>query len=225
MVAIGTKDRKAKEKERRRNDIIDAAEKVFFSKGYDSATMDDVAKEAEFSKRTVYVYFNSKEQIYFEIMLRGYRLLTDMLAATSQARYNSAIDRIQQIGNTLLDFSTKYPKYFEAIMEYENGELDFDKGITDQSREDCYKQGEKVMRYLIDALNEGIEQGVIRSSINTVSTALVLWACVIGVFKTVKKKNKYIEHYHHRSPDQFIAEAFDLLTRSIRSIRSEDIEK
>ena len=67
---MGINERKDKEKQIRSNDIIDAAERVFFLKGYDLATMDDVAKEAEFSKRTVYVYFNSKEQIYFEIMVR-----------------------------------------------------------------------------------------------------------------------------------------------------------
>ena len=62
---MGSSERKEKEKEIRRKDILDAAERIFFTKGYRSATMDDVAKEAEYSKRTVYVYFSSKEQIYF----------------------------------------------------------------------------------------------------------------------------------------------------------------
>ncbi len=68
---MGINERKEKEKDIRRNDIIEAAEKVFFKKGYSQATMDDVAKEAEFSKRTLYVYFNSKEQLHFEIMIKG----------------------------------------------------------------------------------------------------------------------------------------------------------
>lgn len=78
---MGRKERSQKEKELRRGDIIDAAERVFFSKGYENASMDEVAKEAEFSKRTVYMYFSGKEQIYYEIMIRGYRLLIDMLEA------------------------------------------------------------------------------------------------------------------------------------------------
>jgi AcrR family transcriptional regulator len=53
--------------------------------------MDDVAKEAEFSKRTVYVYFNSKEQIYFEVMIRGYRLLINMLKNDLQEKNFNAI--------------------------------------------------------------------------------------------------------------------------------------
>lgn len=65
--------------------------KSFFTRGYDNTTMDDVAKEAEFSKRTVYVYFNSKEQIYFEVMIRGYRLLINMLKNDLQEKNFNAI--------------------------------------------------------------------------------------------------------------------------------------
>jgi len=55
-------------KDKRRNinktDIIDAAERLFFSKGYNNSTMDEVAKESGFTKRTLYSYFTSKEEIY-----------------------------------------------------------------------------------------------------------------------------------------------------------------
>ncbi|MNH86293.1 HTH-type transcriptional repressor Bm3R1 [compost metagenome] len=196
-------------------DIIDAAERVIFSKGYDSATMDDISKEAEFSKRTVYVYFTSKEQIYFEIMTRGYRLLDQMLSPDPQISHPAALDRMRQIGTVLYDFSNKYPAYFNAIMQYENGEMDFEKNITEESREECYRLGEQILGYLTDTLREGMKQGVIHSDIEPVNTALVLWACTLGVFSTVKTKNQYIQHYHHTSPKQFVSGAFEMLIRSI----------
>lgn len=76
---MGSQERKEKARELRRQEMIEAAEKVFFAKGYDLATMDDVARAAEFSKRTLYIYFSSKEQLYFEIMTRGYKQLLQML--------------------------------------------------------------------------------------------------------------------------------------------------
>ena len=54
---MGINERKEKEREIRRKDIIEAAERLFFTKGYNNTTMDDVAKEAEFSKRTVLCLF------------------------------------------------------------------------------------------------------------------------------------------------------------------------
>lgn len=215
---MGTSERKEKEKEIRRRDIIDAAERVFFAKGYDLATMDDVAKEAEFSKRTIYVYFNSKEQIYFEIMIRGYKLLIEMLKNDLQTEQaGKAIEKIKQMGTTLYAFNSDYPEYFTAIMEYENGELDFQNGVTDESREECYALGEEIFEHLIRTLQIGIEEGTFRSDLNVVKTALVLWSCMVGVFNTAKKKEIYIRNYHRVTSEELVSAAFQLIIRSIQS--------
>ncbi|WP_410513574.1 TetR/AcrR family transcriptional regulator [Paenibacillus sp. BR2-3] len=214
---MGINERKAKEKEIRRNDILEAAERVFFRDGYAVSTMDNVAKEAEFSKRTVYVYFNSKEQIYFEIMVRGYKLLIGMLEAElKNENQQHALDKIKQIGTIIYRFSKDYPEYFTAIVEYENGEMDFKNGIPDKAREECYALGEELSLFLSSALNEGIEEGVIRRELDVVNTTLILWACIIGVFTTTKKKAEYIKNYHDRNPDQLVFEAFELLIKSIK---------
>ncbi|SDF53258.1 DNA-binding transcriptional regulator, AcrR family [Fontibacillus panacisegetis] len=215
---LGTKQRKEKEKEIRRNDIIEAAERIFFTKGYGNATMDDVAKEAEFSKRTVYVYFKSKEQIYFEIMIRGYKLLIGMLKDDSQKeKACNTIEELKQMTLSLNRFSKDHPEYFKAIMEYENGELDFQKGVSDQSREECYALGEEILGYLTGVLKRGIAENSIRSDLDIVKTALALWACMIGVFNTAKKKENYIKNYHGTTPEELISVAFELIVRSIQT--------
>lgn len=220
---MGINERKEKEKQIRRNDIIDAAEKVFFSKGYDLATMDDVAKEAEFSKRTIYVYFNSKEQIYFEIMVRGYKVLIDMIeTAQNEVEGGSHLDRIRVIGKTMYEFNTIHPDYFHAIMSYENSEMDFAVGIPDLSREECYALGEKVFGYLTDALEKGIAEGEIQSNMDIKSTAIILWACTVGLFNTVIKKRNYIEHYHNKNSERLLLEGLDLIIRSIEGVASEN---
>lgn len=214
---MGIDERKKKEKEIRRNDIIEAAEKVFFQKGYGTATMDDVAKEAEFSKRTVYVYFNSKEQLYFEIMIRGFRLLLSMFDAEAETlKRENALERIRKTGMLLYQFSKEHSDYFSAIMEYENGELDFGNGIPDESREECYAIGEKTFAYLQDAVKDGIEEGTLRAELDAVGTALILWACIVGVFNTMKRKSQYIINYHQKDPDKLVVDALNLLLRSIQ---------
>ena len=75
-------ERKEREKEQRRNDIIDAAESIFFSKGIENATMDEIAEEAELSKGTLYLYFKSKEGLLFAIDLRAMKILLTMFKET-----------------------------------------------------------------------------------------------------------------------------------------------
>jgi len=218
---VGSKERKEKEREIRRSEIIDAAEKVFFSKGYDASTMDDVAREAEFSKRTVYLYFNSKEQIYFEIMTRGYRRLITCLEEDMQELRAmgapGAIEEIQQMGRTFYRFSRSSPDSFDAIMEYENGELDFHKGVPDSSREECYALGEQVMGQLIGALQRGAADGSLPAGLDAKQTALVLWASMVGVFNTARRKEKYLAHYYGTAPETFVQAALALFVRSIQT--------
>jgi len=76
---MGISERKEREKERRRQDIILAAEKVFFSKGFDKSTMDDVAVQAELSKGTLYLYFKSKVELHWEITKKGMNRLSEMI--------------------------------------------------------------------------------------------------------------------------------------------------
>lgn len=215
---MGSEERRIKEKEIRRNDIIEAAERVFFAKGYKQATVDDVAAAAEFSKRTVYVYFTSKEQIYFEVMIRGYRHLLDRLRQSVREGYEgTAVDRLKEMGNILYGFSKEHPEYFTAIIEYETAEVDFDKGITDQSREECYALGEELTGMFQEILQRGIHEGVIRKELNVSRTVLVLWANVIGVLNTARKKENYIRNMHSVTPDELVEAAFDLMVHSIQA--------
>lgn len=210
---MGSTERKEKERELRRTDIVEAAERIFFAKGYNSATMDDVAKEAQFSKRTVYIYFNSKEQIYFEIMARGYRKLLGLLEVSCSGL--NAPEEIRQMGRTFYRFGREYPDYFNAIMEYENGEMDFLKGVPDSSREECYALGERVMGRLVDALARGKAEGSLEVGGDVHRTALVLWAAMVGVFNTARRKKLYLGHYYSITQEELIEEAFGFLIRSI----------
>ena len=48
---------------------MDAAEKLFFSKGYDDVSLDDIAQEAELNRATIYLYFENKEDLCFAVIL------------------------------------------------------------------------------------------------------------------------------------------------------------
>lgn len=68
-------DRKAREKEQRRNDIINAAEKLFFSRSYDNVSMEDIAKEVELNRATLYLYFKNKDALFYAVVLRAVKKL------------------------------------------------------------------------------------------------------------------------------------------------------
>ncbi|MBT8371370.1 MAG: TetR/AcrR family transcriptional regulator [Deltaproteobacteria bacterium] len=67
---MGIQERKEREKERRRQQIMVAAKRVFSDKGFNRATMEDIAQEAELSPGTLYLYFKNKEELYASLSLR-----------------------------------------------------------------------------------------------------------------------------------------------------------
>ena len=67
---MGIRERKERERERRRQQIIVAAKRVFSEKGFNRATMEDIATEAELSPGTLYLYFKNKDELYASLSLR-----------------------------------------------------------------------------------------------------------------------------------------------------------
>ncbi len=83
--------------------ILKAAEFIFAKKGYSFATMDDIAEEAQFSKATIYQYFNSKGEIFFEIILN---ILEEMNKELRRIREKSikAEDKLKEIVRFTFNF-------------------------------------------------------------------------------------------------------------------------
>jgi AcrR family transcriptional regulator len=89
--------RKEREKERRRSQILEAAEVVFRRKGYQATTMDQVAEEAEFSKGTLYLYFGSKFALFSELSNRVLTAVRDEFENISE----EPISGLQKVGQML----------------------------------------------------------------------------------------------------------------------------
>lgn len=212
---MGIKERREKEMLLRKNDIIDAAERVFFKKGMQQATMDEVAKEAEFSKRTIYVYFQSKEQIYYEIMLRAFKVLNNMFERTMENNISStSLEKLRLVSFIFIEFSKNHPNYLRVIVDYENQESDFNS--QDKVVIECYKEGEKALEILKDLLQQGVNEGSILEHINIDNTAVILWSSATGIFNNAVKKENYLRHYHNLDAYQLIEEGFEFMIRSIK---------
>lgn len=64
---VSTLNRKERDRRLRKTDILRAAERIFAFKGYHRATMQDIAKAAQYATGTVYLYFKDKDALYFSL--------------------------------------------------------------------------------------------------------------------------------------------------------------
>ncbi|MBU3112553.1 TetR/AcrR family transcriptional regulator [Clostridium lacusfryxellense] len=209
--------RKEKEHLVRKNDMINAAERVFFEKGFENSTMDDIAKSAGFTKKTIYSYFKSKEELYYEIMLLGFKTLNDLYDKTiSKNTDKTEIENIKELGHTFVSFSRDYPGYFKAISDYENKDFDFQVNDSHSLIKDCYIAGEYSFNLLNNCIINGIKKGEILASTDSNLVCIMLWSTMLGLIGLINKKEKYIKTYHNKGTEELMDDGFELLLRAIK---------
>lgn len=116
---MSTAARREREKQQRKMSIIDAAEKLFFSKGYDNVSMNDIAQEVELNRATIYLYFENKEALCFAVILRGVRLLNQMVK--TRVKTTTYSQKIDVFGNTFYQFFNLYPQYVQVYNLFQSG--------------------------------------------------------------------------------------------------------
>jgi len=186
---MGIAERKEREKEQRRQAIIAAAEQVFFSKGFDESTMDDVAVQAELSKGTLYLYFNSKIELHWEIMKKGMAILSEMILKSISTDAN-ALDNLRKMGEVFYRFSSEEPMYFNSMMFFEGKDLEllhFEKKELDSSFQTS------PIKILYEVIESGIVDGSVRNDFSVPAMANTLWAQTLGVLQVIRNKREVFE--------------------------------
>lgn len=112
--SMGTRERRRREAESRRQEILDAARKVFFESGYGGASMPRIAEAAELAPGTLYLYFPSKEALYVELLLEGYDILLERLK-TAAKRPDLPAVLAGRLVDVFLKFAKTHPEYYDII--------------------------------------------------------------------------------------------------------------
>ncbi len=180
-------ERRLEEKERRRSEIVDAAELVFAEVGVEAATMEQVAKRARVSRALLYVYFPDKQSVHFAICTRALELLAERFEQAA-ARHARGFEQIQGIGRAYLAFSHEFPHYFSALTRFEAHPQD--QVAPDSVEAECQLAGDKVHAVSARAVSLGIADGTVRADVgNPHLVAVTLWGFLHGVIQLGQTKS------------------------------------
>lgn len=162
--------RKQREREQRRNEIINAAEKFFFERGYDDVTMDEIADEAEVNKALLYYYFKNKEALFFAVDLRGVRILHELYVKCANLDVNG-YTKIKSMIQRLFEFSKDYPNYFR-IYRYAGTER-FQMSDNEDAKE-ILDLTTGIWRLMVEAILQGMKDGTIRKDVDPVEMSIYI---------------------------------------------------
>jgi TetR/AcrR family transcriptional regulator len=171
-------DRKKREKEQRRQSIIDAAEKLFFEKGYDNVSMNDIANEVELNRATIYLYFENKEALCFAVILRGVRILNEMVK--SHVKSAPYTQKINALGSAYNLFLKLYPQYVSVYSLFQSGKFDLSclrRPAWDDAGE-IIKLQKEMFDMLLSAIKTGRGSGTISQDVDPVYATILIISAI-----------------------------------------------
>jgi AcrR family transcriptional regulator len=210
---MGIAERKEREKQLRREEIVLAAEKIFFSKGFDLSTMDDIAEEAELSKGTLYLYFKSKEDLHMAVARKAIHLLKSVTLQATEGGAN-ALEKLGRMGRACMVFSRTNPDHMKAIISQEEMNPQTLNITADDVQELVYK--ESTVETVIQLVEQGVAEKLIRADIPVLLVANTLWMTVLSVVRFVTMKPVLLEALE-LSQDQILESHFELVLNGIKS--------
>ena len=199
---MGISDRRQREKEQRKNEIADAAEHLFFSRGYEDVSMEDIARSVDLNKATLYLYFENKETLFATIVLRGIGILREKYQECMEHQAPGMV-KVVLMGQAYYRFSEEYPEYLRLIHFY---------GSERFSKENPYTaeigNGYGACRRILqDAIQEGIGDGTIRADLDPFLASMYLMISFMGIL-SLENRWKLVVGAEGFSEGQYASEFF-----------------
>jgi len=212
---MGVKTRREKEKAIRQEEIIDTAERLFFSQGYDNTTMEDIAREAEFSKRTLYKYYQSKNELCLAIIIRRLVLLRKNFEEIAQLPGSKSLDKLLKIKNHFLSFITDYPMFEKAILTYRYHKIECDKESS--VLRDSVVENVRITNILVQLIEEGKNDGSIHEDIDASIIGNALWGQVTGILPNLALSDTQSKETPGKNPKEIFDEFFDFILEALKA--------
>ncbi len=174
---MGIVERKLREKESRRTSILQAAKEVFFAKGLNGGTLDEVAAAAELSKGTLYLYFSSKEEIYCSLLIEG----TQILRKYFEKALNPSLepeDNLRRLAQAYFQFSREQPQFFRLMFLY-NFHSEFKQPLPGELKDELDSGANGCLKIVTDTIEEGIRRGHFRP-VSPILATMACWAALNG---------------------------------------------
>jgi AcrR family transcriptional regulator len=191
---MGLKERRQREKQARRNQILDAARDLLFEKGLHATSINQIAKRAELGVGTIYFYYKNKEEIFADLQEEGLEILFARILKTSNLDL-APDDKLRRIGRQYIRFSEENQNYYDIINYFlASPEIFFAPNL--KSKVD--RHGSQIIGLIIETINTGNRSGLFNSR-NPRRDAITFWGTLHGLIQFKKLKDTVLAGDSHHN--------------------------
>lgn len=175
---MSSPEKRKKEKENKKNTILKAARKLFFDRGFKFVTVDSIAAKAGVSKGSIYLYFDSKEEIYAQV------LITDNIELNKDIKIFSTKEA--SAAELLLEFSQIYINYFLNHNELFRILMTFmlqteQMNLTEEQNTELIRTTNDNIKVISTIIQKGIDSGEFTTTIDIRQAQNAIWGLFNGI--------------------------------------------
>lgn len=189
---MGLKERREREKQARREQILNAARELLHEKGIHAASMNQIAKKAELGVATLYSYFKNKEDLFIALQQEGLDLLKSHLMKVLDHQTDPRI-KLRDMAWAFLEFSQQQKKFYYIINYFiSNPEILFEPQLKDL----VDLRAQKTLSVVETVVREGIEQGVFKP-IDSMRCTIMFWGLIHSLTLYKKLESTILRNDNH----------------------------
>ncbi|GAC1510811.1 MAG: TetR/AcrR family transcriptional regulator [Chloroflexota bacterium] len=168
----GSRERRDQQKQELREAILTAAADLFLEQGYDRFSLRQVAERIGYSPTTIYLYFENKDDLLFQVVYEGFRRFNEeMLEALNSSE--DPLERLRTAGRVYIRFGLANPAYYQLMFVERTDFLQHERSKGEGKPSD-------LLIKLEEAVQEAIDAGVLRPG-DPAAYADAMWAGTHGV--------------------------------------------
>lgn len=205
--------RRERERLMKEDEIISAAEKIFIRMGFENASMDEIATEAEFTRKTVYQHFSNKEVLYIAVVVRGFKRLLAGIQREEQEGSNG-FERLRRMGLAYYKFYSQYPDTFRLmnlVGRVKSKEQDA------ENYQEFNQVNSSISAEISKVINEGKADGSVRSNLDTGMATYAAQFLMTGFFSQLSSSGSVFTEHFSINLNDFIDFSLNLIFDTFRN--------
>ena len=177
-MALEEKKKRKKGKENRKNTILRAARRLFFDRGFKAVTVDNIAAKSEVSKGSIYLCFESKEEIYAQILISDNIALYERIKNFS-ATEASAAQLLLEFARIYVDYFLNDNELFRILMTFmmQTGQMN----LTEKQNNELIRSTNENIKIISEIIKKGVDSGEFSPVSNIRQMQNAIWGMLNGV--------------------------------------------
>jgi TetR/AcrR family transcriptional regulator len=194
--SLGLEERRRRERDNRKTAILKAARKLFFEKGFKPVTVESIARKAELSKGSIYLHYNSKEEIYAQILLNDIDKFHESISQLLTTHVGAS-EMLMRLSDIYVNFFMNDRELFRILITFMLHTADMN--LPEDLNKHLIKTTNKTIDVIEQVLKHGIETGEYCSTINLRLNRNAIWGMLNGIislhiFTGIEKNRAEVIH-------------------------------